>query len=147
MVKKNKKNKRFNLSEYKITKNLKDKRIFLVTGVIWLLLVILVLRLSYIMIFKHKEYGAMAEEQWKNEVKISAKRGEILDRNGAQLAVSANVYRVDLDLKTIRETYFKKNFTEDDKKEELNELAEKLSTALNMEKADIYDKLNLKLSF
>lgn len=151
MVKKNKKNKRFNFNlkfdsgDYKLTKSLKDKRIFLTMIVIWSILVILVLRLSYIMIFKHKEYGAMAEEQWKNEVKISAKRGDILDRNGAQLAVSANVYRVDLDLKTIRETYFKKDFTDDDKKEELNELAEKLASALNMEKEDVYDKLNLKL--
>ncbi len=66
--------------------------------------------------FKHKEYGSMAEEQWKNEIKIGAKRGEILDRNGAQLAVSANVYRVDLDLKTLREDTFTKDDTDDTKR-------------------------------
>ncbi len=94
--------------------------------VIWCLLGVLTLRLSYIMIFKHKEYGSMAEEQWKNEIKIGAKRGEILDRNGAQLAVSANVYRVDLDLKTLREDTFTKDDTDDTKKKSLIKLQEKL---------------------
>lgn len=150
-MKKNKKNKRFNFKfknnsdDYKINKSLRNNRIYLIMLIVWALLGILIFKLAYIMVFKHKEYGAMAEEQWKNEIKISAKRGEILDRNGEQLAVSANVYRVDLDLRTIRETYFKKDFTEDDKKAELNELAQKLSTALDIEKEEVYDKLNLKL--
>ena len=44
----------------------------------------------------------MAIDQWTSEVKISAKRGRILDRNENELAISGNVYRVDLDLNTIR---------------------------------------------
>ena len=113
--------------------------------VVWGLLGVLTLRLSYVMIFKHKEYGSMAEEQWKNEIKIGAKRGEILDRNGAQLAVSANVYRVDLDLKTLREDTFTKDDTDDTKKEKLNKIAGELGTALDMPKEEVYDKINSTL--
>ena len=44
----------------------------------------------------------MAEEQWTNEIQIDARRGRILDRNNRELAVTANVFRVDLDLITLR---------------------------------------------
>ena len=63
---------------------------------------ILIIRLSYIMIVKRADYAGRAEEQWTSEVKIDAKRGRILDRNGNELAVSANVYRVDFDLNSVR---------------------------------------------
>jgi len=63
---------------------------------------ILIIRLSYIMIAKSADYAGRAEEQWTSEVKIDAKRGRILDRYGNELAVSANVYRIDLDLNSIR---------------------------------------------
>ncbi|WP_236894950.1 stage V sporulation protein D [Clostridium beijerinckii] len=69
---------------------------------------ILIIRLSYIMMVDGKDYSARAEEQWTSEVKIDAKRGEILDRNGNELAVSANVYRVDFDLNSIR-NYLKRS--------------------------------------
>ena len=140
---KKKKNKGFNnFKDYKITKSLRDERTFWVMIVVWLLLGILTLRLSYIMIFKHKEYGSKAEEQWKSEIKIGAKRGEILDRNGAQLAVSANVYRVDLDLKTLRADAFSKDDTEDDKREKLNKIASEIGNALDIPKEEVYDKIN-----
>ena len=64
---------------------------------------ILIIRLSYIMIVKRADYAGRAEEQWTSEVKIDAKRGRILDRYGNELAVSANVYRIDLDLNSVRE--------------------------------------------
>ncbi|WP_423249105.1 stage V sporulation protein D [Clostridium sp.] len=138
-----KKNKGF--KDYKITKSLMVGRTYWIMIIVWGLLGVLTLRLSYIMIFKHKEYGSMAEEQWKNEIKIGAKRGDILDRNGSQLAVSANVYRVDLDLKTLREDTFTKEDTDDTKKEKLNKIAGELSTALDMPKEEVYDKINTTL--
>lgn len=140
---KKKKNKGF--KDYKITKSLRFGRTYWTMIVVWGLLGVLTLRLSYVMIFKHKEYGSMAEEQWKNEIKIGAKRGEILDRNGAQLAVSANVYRVDLDLKTLREDTFTKDDTDDTKKEKLNKIAGELGTVLDMPKEEVYDKINSTL--
>ena len=69
---------------------------------LYVLFAILICRLTYIMTVKAPEYAGMAEEQWTSEVKIDAVRGKILDRNGKELAVSADVYRVDLDLKTLR---------------------------------------------
>ena len=63
---------------------------------------ILIIRLSYIMIVNRADYSERAEEQWTSEVKIDAKRGRILDRYGNELAVSANVYRIDFDLNSIR---------------------------------------------
>ncbi|BCZ47021.1 stage V sporulation protein D [Clostridium gelidum] len=62
---------------------------------------ILIIRLSYIMIVKRADYAGKAEEQWTSELKIDAKRGRILDRYGNELAVSANVYRIDFDLKSL----------------------------------------------
>ena len=62
----------------------------------------LTMRLSYIMIVKAPDYSERAEEQWTSEVKIDAIRGKILDRNGKELAVSANVYRVEFDLNSIK---------------------------------------------
>ena len=60
---KKKKNKGF--KDYKITKSLRFGRTYWTMIVVWGLLGVLTLRLSYVMIFKHKEYGSMAEEQWK----------------------------------------------------------------------------------
>lgn len=140
---KKKKNKGF--KDYKITKSLRFGRTYWTMIIVWGLLGILTVRLGYVMILKHKEYGSMAEEQWKNEVKIDAKRGEILDRNGAQLAVSANVYRIDLDLKTLRECTFTKDDTDDTKKEKINKIAKELGSALGMPKEEVYDKINSTL--
>jgi stage V sporulation protein D (sporulation-specific penicillin-binding protein) len=99
---------------------------------------LLITRLSYIMIVKREEYSERAEEQWTSEVKIDARRGRILDRNGVELAVSANVYRVDFDLNSIR-AYLKKNNV---KREEI---APKIAEALEMDEKKILDKLNTKL--
>ena len=86
------------------------KRMYIVLCFVSVVLLVLTIRLSYIMIFKSDEYSELAVEQWTSEVKISAKRGKILDRNGEELAISANVYRVDFDLNAIRD-YNKENGT------------------------------------
>ena len=88
-------------------KNYKDKakmrqRMSIAAFALTFVFAILTIRLSYIMIVKKADYAARAEEQWTSEVKIDAIRGRILDRNGKELAVSANVYRVDFDLNSIR---------------------------------------------
>ncbi|MBC2425528.1 penicillin-binding transpeptidase domain-containing protein, partial [Clostridium beijerinckii] len=70
-------------------------------------------------------------------VKISAKRGRILDRNENELALSANVYRVDLDLNTLRHTM-------EDKKMSVDTVASKLSEALEMDVEDVKKIINKK---
>ncbi|WP_029453231.1 stage V sporulation protein D [Clostridium algidicarnis] len=101
-------------------------------------LTILITRLSYIMIIKSPEYSARAEEQWTSEVKISAKRGSILDRNGKELAISANVYRVDLDMNAFRAFLKKENLTNEG-------VADSISEVLEMKPEEVLKILNKKL--
>jgi stage V sporulation protein D (sporulation-specific penicillin-binding protein) len=87
-------------------------------------------RMFYIMVYQSQKLKSLAINQWTSEVKIDAKRGRILDRNGRELAVSANVYRVDLDMNTLRDTMKEKKLSQD-------EIAEKLSGALAMDKGEV----------
>ena len=119
-------------------KALMKKRISLALTMLILVFSLLILRLSYIMIVKREDYSARAEEQWTSEVKIDARRGRILDRNGIELAVSANVYRVDFDLNSIRAHLKKENLTN-------NDIAPKIAQALEMDEKKVLDKLNTKL--
>lgn len=119
-------------------KALMKKRISLALTILILVFFLLILRLSYIMIIKREDYSNRAEEQWTSEVKIDARRGRILDRNGIELAVSANVYRIDFDLNSIRAHLKKENLTNDD-------IAPKIAEALGMEEKKVLDKLNTKL--
>ena len=105
---------------------------------LFLVLLLLLLRVSYIMIFKNEEYSKMAVEQWTSDVKISAKRGKILDRNGKEIAVSGNVYRVDIDLKTVAKYNKEHNTTNE-------QLAKDLSKALEMDEKKVLKQLNYRL--
>lgn len=115
-----------------------NRRVVIGASCITLLLLILLARVSYIMIFKNSEYSKMAVEQWTSDVKIAAKRGKILDSKGEELAVSGNVYRVDLDLKTIAR-YNKNHGTTN------SDLAKPLAEALEMEEELVLKKLNYRL--
>lgn len=108
-----------------------------VIGYMIILLVIFLFlagRLVYMNFFNSKEYKAMAEEQWTNEVKIDARRGRILDRNDKELAVTANVFRVDLDLVTLRDYIKKKEIT-------MLDISKPLSLALEMDEEEVLEKL------
>ena len=121
----------------------KNKKIKLNEGrVLAFLLAIVILflalsgRLLYISIFRSKDYKAMAEEQWTNEIQIDARRGRILDRNNRELAVTANVFRVDLDLITLRKYI--------DKKDTDNiEIAKLLAEALDMDEEKVLSRIEL----
>lgn len=62
---------------------------------------ILIIQLFRIMIMQKDFLSAKAESQSINQKKIAPKRGSILDRNGRDLVVSADVYKVSLDLLTL----------------------------------------------
>ena len=129
---------------------------------LYVLFAILICRLTYIMTVKAPEYAGMAEEQWTSEVKIDAVRGKILDRNGKELAVSADVYRVDLDLKTLR-NYLDTSLSKLSSKEiarrqslgipvptenrslTINDVAPVIAEALNMDKDEVLKKLDTRL--
>jgi stage V sporulation protein D (sporulation-specific penicillin-binding protein) len=119
-------------------KALMKKRMSLALTALTCLFALLIIRLSYIMIVKRGEYSERAEEQWTSEVKIDARRGRILDRNGVELAVSANVYRVDFDLNSIRSHLRKENSSNEN-------IAPKIAEALGMDVEKVLKKLNTKL--
>lgn len=119
-------------------KMLTRNRLIVVFCVLLLFFSILAVRLSYIMIFKRQEYAAGAEEQWTSEVKIDARRGRILDRNGIELAVSANVYRVDFDLNTIRKELEQEGKTTKD-------IAPQIAEAVGMKTEEVQKKLDTRL--
>ena len=82
------------------------------------------------MIVKGVDYKEKAILQWTSDVRIAAKRGRILDRNGEELAISANVFRVDLDLNSLRETTTKNKLT-------MKDIAPGLAQILGMESKDV----------
>lgn len=116
-----------------------QKRLTLVVWTIVVVFFILILRLSYIMIVKRDEYSSRAEEQWTSEVSIDSRRGRILDRNGVELAVSANVYRVDFDLNSVRQYLKNNSLTNAD-------IAGKIADAVGMEENKVMEKLETKLA-
>ncbi|MVX63595.1 stage V sporulation protein D [Clostridium chromiireducens] len=123
---------------------------------------LLLIRLSYIMVVNGADYSGRAEEQWTSEVKMDAQRGRILDRSGNELVVSANVYRVDFDLNSMR-SYLKRQLTSIPNKEldhmksvgipvptgnaglNYNDIAPVIAKALNMDESEIKADLEKKL--
>jgi len=81
------------------------KRMLYALIVVSIIFIGLTVRLTFIMFVKGNAYKDRGTQQWTNDVKIDAKRGRILDRNENELAVSANVYRVDLDLNALRKSF------------------------------------------
>ncbi|AYF54979.1 stage V sporulation protein D [Clostridium botulinum] len=122
-------------------KSIIKRRMLMILGILLLLFFSLVGRLSYVMIVKSHDYKNIATDQWTSEVKIEARRGKILDRNGHELAVSANVYRIDLDMNALRAAQHKGKTNEisDD------EVANEISKALNMDKEEILKILQKRL--
>lgn len=106
------------------------KRMFVILMGIAVIFIALMGRLIFVMIYKSPNYKKAAIDQWTSEVQIAAKRGRILDRKGNELAVSANVYRVDLDLNTLRATMDTKELTPE-------QISAKLAEALEMKKEDV----------
>ncbi|GAA0121368.1 MULTISPECIES: stage V sporulation protein D [Clostridium] len=107
-------------------KKMNKKRIKYTLGFTILIFIYIIYRLCNIMILSGDDYKNKGIQQWTNDSRISAKRGRILDRDGNELAVSANVYRVDLDLKSLRETLKENNLT-------MNQIAPDLAKILDMD--------------
>lgn len=103
--------------------------------IICIIFLSLIGRLTYIMIYKNKEYKHMAQGQWNSQVTVEANRGDIKDRSGSILATSIDVYRVDLDLKAI-DTYITDEEITKDK------VVEDLAAASGLTKDEVNKKLN-----
>lgn len=116
--------------KYFVDKVLMKKRMILAMLLAGMVFIGLTIRLGYVMFVKESTYKSLASQQWTSDVRINAKRGRILDRNGNELAVSANVYRADLDLNTLRKDLENNGMT-------MEEVAAALSPIIGKEEADI----------
>ncbi|MGH4125713.1 MAG: stage V sporulation protein D [Clostridium sp.] len=120
-------------------KVLVKRRMLTVFFILFLLFLLLVSRLSYVMIVKGKEYKERAILQWTSDVRIAPQRGRILDRNEKELAISANVFRVDLDLNSLRSTTEKNKLT-------MESIAPELAKILGMDSKNVLSILTQKNS-
>lgn len=101
---------------------------------VWLLVIILALgfgavivRLAFLQLVQGEDLQRRAVEQQLRDTAISAKRGEILDRNGNVLAKSASVWRV-----VMAPAYF-------DSDEERHFVASGLSRILGLDEKELYE--------
>lgn len=100
---------------------------------------LLVFQLFKVQVIVAPKYKKMAIEQWTSEVKISAKRGRILDKNENELAISGNVYRIDIDLNALR------SYIHNNKGMNMDTLSQKLANDLGKTKEEVNKILNYKL--
>ncbi|MDR1028770.1 MAG: hypothetical protein LBL63_05050, partial [Clostridiales Family XIII bacterium] len=106
-------------------------------AVIVVLFSILGFRIGYIQVVATDIYASKAaESQIKDEI-IPARRGDILDRNMKELAVSTDSYTIYLRLKP----YAGDTMKDAERQEQLSYAAQLLSQALGMDKADIDEKM------
>ena len=130
------KNKKF-VKEKGISRMKSSNRLLFVSSCICVVFVFLTIRLLYIMIYKNGEYSKMAKSQREAQYIVLAERGDILARNGATLASTISVYRIDLDLNSIREYIDDNNFT-------IKDIAKSLADALEMDFDTVLKKLETK---
>ena len=115
-------------------------RLYIVSAIVFCLLGFLVFRLAWVMIVSGRSLEAKANSEWQKEVSVTAQRGDILDRNGSVLVSSANVYRIDFDLDTVRNHIKEKNLTMDDIAVQISDVTgvevDKVLKALNRKNSD-----------
>ncbi|MDE6091727.1 MAG: peptidoglycan glycosyltransferase, partial [Ruminococcus sp.] len=97
-------------------KTMKFRIRVVMTGVFFLLFLMVAMNFFKISVVENEKYQAMANDQHFGSILISAHRGSIYDSHGSPLAKSASVYKVFLDprqfkteLKSLQESIDKRN--------------------------------------
>ncbi|MBS6184272.1 MAG: stage V sporulation protein D [Clostridium celatum] len=114
-------------------------RLYIVSIIVFCLLAFLVLRLAWLTLVSGRALEAKANSEWQKEISVTAKRGDILDRNESVLVSSANVYRIDFDLDSVRNHIKDKDLTMDD-------IAVEISEVTGVEVDEVLEALNRKNS-
>ena len=96
---------------------------------------LLLVKMLYLTVIKGPELAEKAETQWKSEMNLTAMRGNIVDRNGSILVTSTNVYRIEVDMDTLK-TYI------EDEKTTVEKVSSDLAEALGASYDNIYGKLS-----
>ncbi|MGH4137326.1 peptidoglycan D,D-transpeptidase FtsI family protein [Clostridium sp.] len=116
---------------------MKSKRIFILGVLFSIVFIAIISRLGYVMIVDGSGYKQLALNQWTKTIKMAPKRGTILSRNGSELALSTDVYRVDVDLNVL-------NVYLTNKKIPQKQVVAELSEKLNIKTSEVQKKLNSK---
>ena len=114
-------------------------RLYIVSVIVFCLLGFLILRLGWLMIVGGRSLEAKANSEWQKEISVTATRGDILDRNGSVLVSSANVYRIDFDLDSVRNHIKDNDLTMDD-------IAVEIADVTGVEVDEVLKALNRKNS-
>ncbi|MGV8982268.1 peptidoglycan D,D-transpeptidase FtsI family protein [Clostridium sp.] len=116
---------------------MKSKRIFVLGVLFSIVFIAIVSRLGYVMIVDGADYKQLALNQWTKTIKMAPKRGTILSKNGSELALSTDVYRVDVDLNVLNVYLTKKKIPQE-------KVVSELSEKLKIEASEVQKKLNSK---
>ena len=109
-----------------------QRRILVIMLAFILVFSIIFLRLGYLQLVAGKEMQVLAASQWLRDLPLSAKRGDILDRNGVLLATSETTYDIYVRARSV---------------DKPSELAKLLSENLNIDFNNIYNKVtNISIS-
>jgi stage V sporulation protein D (sporulation-specific penicillin-binding protein) len=86
----------------KIKHKIKKGRLFFTAIGISVLFIGLIGRLIYLMGFEGVDFKLIALKRQTKTIEIAPQRGNIVDRNGSELATSLKVYRIDVDLSVLK---------------------------------------------
>lgn len=103
-----------------------NKRLKISLVLLTTVFLLLIGQLTRIMVIQSQFLSTKAESQSTSQQKVMPKRGVVYDRNGRELAVSADVYRVSLDIKALDDYCEKYNKSKTD-------IASKISEILQIE--------------
>lgn len=107
------------------------RRLFAALIIGTILFFALVVRLAYVQIWMGPRLSKEAEESWRRNIEVTAKRGELLDRNGVQLAYNIStptVMAIPVQIKDPQMT------------------AAKLAAALDLSEAEVYKQITVRKS-
>lgn len=113
--------------------NLSKKRIIVTFFLLTLVFILMAVRFAWIQIVKADEYRDKAIEQQTRDIPVDAKRGDILDRGGKQLATSVICYDVWMRPATLKNEY---------SKEQLQQFSDKIAVILDEDSKGIMKILN-----
>lgn len=116
--------------------SLKNRLIFVLFVLIFMF-ILAIGKIFYITVIEGNSLKIMAEKQWTDKTLIKPVRGQILDRNYNQLVVNDNVYRVDADVNTLKESLKTKKIA-------LNQFENKLANIIQTNPKNIYSIINTK---
>ncbi len=140
MDKYNKKNRKLNKKEKKISNTVTFKRLRLGMIFLFIILLLLVVRLGFLQFVQGANLKEMAFKQQTVSKLINPNRGNILDATGKSLAISAHVDTVSINPSKI------KGKTDDETKEKKEKLAKAFSEIFELDYEETLAKVNSNYS-